>query len=59
MDEEGSILLVCQLPREGYRLMDENRDHGHLFGVNKVRSQALKELHVNELIWLSHKMPLD
>lgn len=43
--EEGSILLVCKLPR-GDRLMEKKRDHERLFSINEVPSQVLKELQV-------------
>lgn len=46
MYEEGSMLLVCKLPREGDRVMEKKRDHERLFSINKVPSQVLKGLHV-------------
>lgn len=39
--------------------MDKNRDPKHLFSINEVPGSVLKELHINELIWFSNKMPLD
>lgn len=39
--------------------MDRNHGHTRLFSINEVASPLLEELHTNELIWFSNKIPLE